>query len=242
MWTRIAPIAIVLLFSAGCTPLSLNGQPVSHPNLHNVRKIAILPPRIDVSEIGAGGIVEKIDDWSQKAVDNVFAAIEAELKARSGVESRRITLETLPDNLKSELQEAQLLFDAVNNSVLLHIYGPPPHRFEEQLVQFNYSLGSETARLQVDDVDALLMLKGFDQISSAGRKTFQTTAVLAAAALGVLLIPQMGATVMSAALVDVRSGDILWYNFDRSEGANDLRDPNSAALFVKSLFSQLRLP
>src|SRR5438128_657255 len=238
MRTKVASIFLLLLSVTGCTPLSLNGQPVFSPKFFSVKKIVILPPRIEVSEIGAGGVIEKIDDWSQTGAANITAAVAAELKTRRGIEVRNLPLVSLPDNLKAELEETQSLFDAVNGSVLLHIYGPPPYRFDEKLVQFNYSLGNETAKLRVDDSDAFLLIKGFDQISSAGRMALQTTAMLAAAALGVVIIPQMGATLMNAALVDARTGDILWYNFDRADGAYDLRDPVSATSFVRKLLAK----
>jgi hypothetical protein len=202
------------------------------------KKIAILPPRIDVTEIGAGGVVEKIDEWSQRAVANVGVAIQAELSRNRGFQILDLSLKGVPETLKSELNDTETLFDTVNGAVLFHVYGPPPQRFEEKLTLFNYSLGAETAKLRIDDADVLLLVKGIDQISSAGRKAFQTTAMLAAAAVGVVLIPQMGTTAMSAALVDARTGDVLWYNFDAAGGAYDLRDVGSAASFVNRLFSR----
>jgi hypothetical protein len=233
---------IFLLLIAGCVPLSQIGQPVAIPKTTAFKKVIIMPPQIEVAEIGAGGIAEKIDDWSEQARANVVTAIEAELKSKGSLEVRYVPLEILPDPLKADLADTQSLFDAVNGTVLFHVYGPPPHRFEEKLLQFNYSLGSETSKLLLDDADAFLFVKGADQISTAGRRAMQTTAMLAAAAVGVVFIPQMGATVMSVALVDARRGDIIWFNFDRAEGIYDLRNPNDAASFVKRILSKFPSP
>ena len=148
----------------------------------------------------------------------------------------------MPDNLKTDFADTQSLFDVVNGSVLLHLYGPPPHRFEEKLLEFNYSLGGETSKLLLDDADAFLFVKGADHISTAGRRAMQTTAMLAAAAVGIILIPQMGVTFMSVALVDARKGDIIWFNFDRSEGIYDLRNAKDAASFVKRILSRFPSP
>jgi hypothetical protein len=233
---------LVFTFVSGCTPVSLNGRAIFSPEFTQFKKIAILPPRIDVAEIGAGGVVEKMDEWSQTAIANVGKAIQAELARNRRIQVIDLSLQGVPDTLKSELHDTETLFDAVNGTVLLHVYGPPPHRFEEKLTLFNYSLGAETANLRIDDADALLLVKGIDQISSAGRKAFQTTAMLAAAAVGVVLIPQMGTTAISAALVDARTGHILWYNFDAAGGVYDLREPASAASFVSRLFSRFPTP
>jgi hypothetical protein len=48
-----------------------------------------------------------------------------------------------------------------------------------------------------------------------------------AAALGAVIIPQGGVTVLSIALVDGETGSILWQKFARSEGFHDLRNPES---------------
>ncbi len=242
MWTRVAPVFVLFLCLLGCTPLSLNGKPIFKPQFTSFKRLAILPPRVDVFEIGAGGIVEKIDEWSQKGAENVTEAIKDELENKRGLVVWNVPLSGVPDPLKAQLEETEVLFDAVNGSLLLHLYGPPPQRFEEKWTQFDYSLGAETANLKIPDADALLLVKGLDQISSAGRKTLQTTAALAAAAVGVILIPEMGSTILSAALVDARTGDIVWYNFDRASGTFDLRDPASASVFVKNLFSRFPSP
>jgi hypothetical protein len=215
---------------------------VARPKIAPFRKIVILPLRVDVVEIGAGGVAEKMDDWSQQAIANIGAAIKTELGRTGRFDIVDFSGGGLPNALQPELRQTETLFDAVNTAVLLHVYGPPEHRFEEQWTLFNYSLGAESARLRIEDADAFLLVRGIDRISSAGRKAVQTTAMVAAAALGVIMIPQMGTTAMSAALVDSRTGDILWYNFDASGGAYDLRDPRSAASFVARLFSRLPAP
>jgi hypothetical protein len=238
----ISSALVFLLLISGCAPLSQIGRPVGIPKTTAFKKVIILPPQIDVVEIGAGGVAEKIDDWSEQGRANVIAAIEDELKSKPNLEVRYAPLETLPDNVKAELADTQSLFDVVNSSLVLHVYGPPPHRFEEKLLDFNYSLGNETSKLLFDDADAFLFVKGADQISTAGRKAMQAAAMLAAAAVRVVLIPQLGATALSVALVDARTGAITWFNFDRAEGFYDLRNRNDAASFVKKLLSQFPSP
>ena len=229
---RLAPILLLVL--AGCVPPNY----ITHPNyaarIAQLKKIDILPPRINVFEIGAGGVVEKIDDWSQAGTQNVLKALGDELAARRGVQVNIIDAGALPDNLRPELDETQLLFDAVTASVVAHLYGIPAQRFDDKRANFDYSLGSDTAKLITGNADAFLLVKGLDHISSSGRQALQLTTMLAAAAFGVAIIPQLGITAMNVALVDSRSGDILWYVSTRSDGGHDLRNPTSAAAFVKN--------
>lgn len=221
----------------GCVPPAF----VSHPSIGErgpqLKKITLLPPRIDVFEIGAGGVLEKMDDWSESGAQNVLKAFESELGRRNGLEFNSLAAATLPEELKVELEQTQLLFDAVSASVALHVYGPQPLRFDEKKTNFQYSLGAETAKLATTGADAFVIVKGSDEISSPGRQAVQLGTIIAAAALGIAVIPQGGITAMNAALVDARSGDILWYVLLRSPGGHDLRNPSSASAFVKNILT-----
>lgn len=164
------------------------------------------------------------------------------MTARNKLQVSVVDARKLPDNLRGELEDTQLLFEAVNTSIVGHLYGNPANRFEDKREQFDYSLGKDTARLNLLDSDAFVLVNGLDQISSTGRQALNVTAMLAAAALGVVLIPQPGITAMNVALVDARSGDLLWYVATRSEGGYDLRNPERAAAFVKHVLTGFPIP
>lgn len=218
---------------------------VTHPGLQKApapRRFVILPPRVDVLEIGAGGVIEKIDEWSQKAFENVLNAFEAELANRAGVTASRLDRSAISASLKMELEETERLFDAVSASVLQHVLGPPEFQFKEKIQTFDYSLGDETARLNMADADVFVIAKAVDQISSGARKAVQLTTIVAAAAVGVIVIPQPGVTLMNIALVDARTGDVLWFSSRRSLGGHDLRDPASASAFIKNSLADLPIP
>ena len=242
-WWRFLARTIRLGIAVGCALTLLGCVPafVTHPNIGDraprLKNITLLPPRIDVFEIGAGGVLEKMDDWSRSGAENVLKAFQSELGRRNGVQLNSLETATLPEELKVEIEQTQLLFDAVSASIALHIYGPELLRFDDKRTNFQYSLGVETAKLATTVADALLIVKGFDQISSSGRQAVQVGTIIAAAALGIVVIPQGGITAMNVALVDARSGDILWYVSLRSSGGHDLRDPSSASAFVKNILT-----
>ena len=210
-----------------------------HPELaeraKEIKTAVILPPRIDVFQLSAGGMKEKIDEWSAEATKNVLAAIEETLKDSSGLAFRLVSEESLPMEAKSNLEETHALFDAVNTSVILHTYGPREQLFQDKIDRFDYSLGEDVLGLGNGNADVLLLVSGVDHVSTGGRIALQVAALLAGAAARTVLIPQGGATALAAALVDARSGAILWYNFVRSSGGHDLRDAASAGKLVKEL-------
>jgi hypothetical protein len=95
--------------------------------------------------------------------------------------------------------------------------------------------------LKTEEADALLFIRAVDHISSQGRIAQQVAFVIMAAAMGVRLIPEGGATALSIALVDADTGAILWHKFLRSGGAHDLRDSGSAARLVDQVFADFPL-
>lgn len=230
---------LALLLSSGCvTPFSRT-NPIATIRAGEIKRVVLLPPQIDVFEIGAGGVKEKIDDWSQKASENIAVALLEIVAAKPGLQAARFSTAPLSSQLKEALTDTDLLFDAVNRSILLHSYGPQPHYFEGH--QFEMSLGREVGQLKVGETDAFLMVRGRDEISSGGRIALQGATIIAAAALGVMVIPQPGFASLSVALVDANDGKILWHGFHRGGGGTDLRVATSAANMVRAALTDIPL-
>lgn len=87
------------------------------------------------------------------------------------------------------------------------------------------------------NVDAYLLVRGFDQRSSGGRKALGVGTALVGAALGVAIIPQRGENLFAASLIDAHTGDILW--FSKSLTPYDLREPEEATKLVIELMTDL---
>jgi hypothetical protein len=101
---------------------------------------------------------------------------------------------------------------------------------------FDYSIGPIDKILQKHGTDALIFVYGFDEISTGGRKALQAAGIIAGALTGVVVLPRSGFTVINAAIVDP-SGAVLWYNVKGSQGGYDLRNPESATNFIRSVLS-----
>lgn len=219
-------------------------QRILSRDFDGVKRIAILPPRIDVFELTAGGQRQKVEEWSVQARENVLAALAQEFKVRSEtpLESAVTREDALSDDLKIELEQTHLLLDAITASIARHILGLGENVFDNKANDFQYSLGAETQKLNLSQADAFLFVKGFDHISSAGRHVLQVASILAGAAggafSGVFIMPmgQAGLAGLAFTLVDAKTGDLLWYGVDGGAGGTDLRKSSSAASLVNSVF------
>jgi hypothetical protein len=85
--------------------------------------------------------------------------------------------------------------------------------------------------------DALLFVFVRDSYATAGRKALAVLGVLTAGFTGVAIIPQMGSTVASAALVE-RDGTVLWFNLNGA-ATGDLRQMPGATNTAKALLAGL---
>jgi hypothetical protein len=224
-----------LLFSACATAPGYRANPQLNEKLNTARTLMVIPLAVDVYQISAGGVAEKMDEWSFKAKRNVMMAIQDELQTKPLLIVKPFEETLLSDDQKSNLEETRALFNAVNYSVIIHTYGPPEQRFSEKVKNFDYSLGPEVKEL-ARDTDTLLFVSCSDQIATAGRKALQAGSIILGALVGVQITPAFGATTIYVALVDADSGSILWYNFHGSRGDHDLRDPMDASTLVKGLF------
>lgn len=68
--------SLCLLLVTGCIPPAYISRPDGAQRFGQIRKIALLPPRVSVYELGAGGVVEKIDEWSETGTQNVLKAFQ----------------------------------------------------------------------------------------------------------------------------------------------------------------------
>ncbi len=229
LWIALA----VLVFISGCATTPYRANPQFEERLRSGLTVALLPPDVKVYQITAGEVREQMDEWTDTARQNVLAAI------RKWIGSGRLTIREFDpakfQAAREEFEDANPLFQAVALSAVLHTYRPET-QFKTKMDRFDYSLGPLPALSEATEADALLFVNARDHISTGGRVARNIALVLLGAAAGVVIIPQGGVTAMAAALVDSRTGDILWFNTHASGGGHDLRDPASAEAFVAQAF------
>ena len=245
-------LAVLAYLLSGCA-VSYRANSRFQEQAQQIRTVAILPLEVKVYQIDAGGVREEIAEWSAQARNNVVTALENELHAKMEIVVKVVNEESLAEE-KTRLEETRALYDAVSAMILLHTYPDSNfrgHFFQEKLKNFDYSLGTEVGGL-VKGADALLFLDAQDHVWTAGRQALQALGVILAVGAGVatgvatgagglmsLIIPvpvMSGGTVVRTALVDSRTGDILWINVVGSGAGKDLREPASAREMVGQLF------
>jgi hypothetical protein len=230
----ISLILACLLISACATAPRYRAHPQINSKIENVKTITVIPLKVDVYQLTAGGVKEKMDEWCMQAQRNVMTAIEDDLKLRPLLNIKSFPETLMSEDRKINLEQTGALFEAVNSSIIIHTYGQPVHRFPEKIQNFDYTLGPEVRQLS-DQTDALLLVRGVDNIATAGRKAVQAGGVILGALVGVQVTPNLGVTAVNLALVDANTGEVLWFNYHASAGDHDLRNPIDTTAMVMDI-------
>lgn len=228
----LAVVPLLILALSGCaTDSALRSPSNAGERLKDIKNVYLAPPDVKVYELTAGGVREQRDDWSTAAKANLVKSTVDALKNK-GLQIKQVPVES---DLEEELHDIQTLYRAVSLSIQTHTYNKDS-LFPDKVKNFDYSVGPIDKFLDRYHSDALLFLDGYDEISTAGRKTLNTVGVVAAALMGVVIVPRGGFTATSAALID-RSGAVVWYNLKGGSGSYDLRESGSCSGLVNSMMT-----
>jgi hypothetical protein len=191
-------------------------------------RIVLMPPDIRYYLLTAGGVPEPHAEWTEAAQSNFTTALNG--YARSiGTDLSIID----PDNIGETEIQYERLHSAVGISVLNHHFGMAKLPSKAGGEVFDWSLGpGVTALAEEHNADYALFVYYRDYQASGGRVAF---AILAAALGG---IASTGGEYGFASLIDLRSGDIVWFNVVGA-GSGELRDESGAVAAVNTLFRDI---
>ena len=227
---RLLLLAASVFALSACAPMEVQRQAETLDRAGGKEPtVVVMPLDVELSELTAGGLEEPRADWTEAAGKYLRAALEEQARYYKvelvDYQPQRGT----PEDQATSLQLVKL-HGAVGGMVLAHHYNPQL-RLPSKGEKFDWSLGrSATAIARSQGADYALFLYVRDSYTSAGR-----AAVMVFSALMGVGIPG-GAQVGFASLVDLRSGDIVWFN-RLARAAGDLRTPPAAAETVKVLVS-----
>ena len=222
---RLLLIALVALL-AGCVTATHRQTPELQ-RTQGVSRIVLMPLDVELAHVTAGGLQEPDATWTEQALHNIRAVLAQEAPSWN-VE----LVDFNPDRGTLEERETSLalvkLHRAVGNAIMVHEY-TPNFALPSKKGKFDWSLGPEAAAIaRSQHADYAMFLFVRDTYATGGRVAL----MVVAAAFGVG-IPG-GGQVGFASVVDLRTGEIVWFNrLVRSTG--DLRTPQAAAETVKSL-------
>lgn len=194
------------------------------------RTVLLLPADVELSELTAGGLTEINAEWAAQAQRHIDTFLKKALNERK---AQLVRLASAPDDTNRLSKQVQILklHGAVGRTILTHQY-IPEMKLPTKGEKFEWTLGPET-RLLREKYGARYGLFVYvrDSYTSAGRAVAM---FLAAALFGVSL--QGGTQLGFASLVDLDTGDIVWFN-RLFRGHGDLRDEPGAEDTVKTLLA-----
>lgn len=178
-------------------------------------KIIVFRPDVEVGSMGVGGVQEPNAEWTATAREKLSAQLTAHQTA-SGNE-----VIFLPDQEGDKARlvaDYQSLFRAVAGAVVEHKMGAG--KLPTKKDRFDWTLGPGATQLgALAGGEYALFLYTKDAYGSAGRKVAQ---VLMAGLFGAYM--PAGIHTSYAALVDLKTGDLVWFNVDPGSGGDPRTD------------------
>lgn len=209
------------------------GQPVRIAG-----SVVVVEPDIELSVVTAGGMQEPRREWSDGARRLYPAAVGRRLDAAG--KERRPDFD-LPDDLEADSRLGQLvrLNEAVSLSIA--VYTRPGSYLATKGRQLDWTLGESVSELrEATGADYALFTYIRDSYATGGRKTLRVLGFLAGAAVGQVVDIGGGYQVGVATLVDLRTGQVVWFNLMANQ-TGDLRDAEGADATAEQLLRGLPL-
>jgi hypothetical protein len=180
-------------------------------------KIVVLPPDVTVGSIGIGGVEEPNADWTAAARNKLASQIEAQQRANGNL----VIFLPEQDGERAKLvADYQALFRTVAAAAADHEQGGAA-TLPTKRDRFDWTLGPGAARLaEVGGGDFALFVMTHDAFGTGGRKAFR----LLTGGLAGALVQGSGVHHSYAALVELKTGDLVWFNVDPGSGGDPRTD------------------
>lgn len=222
-------IVVACLLAAACTTTNTKtAMSVSAPEAGAV--ILIVKPDVELSMLTAVGVSENRADWSLSAASSLQTALENQVKASSHTFRSVDPQEAMGDRTGQLMR----LHEAVGASILVFEYGGL--RLPTKLAGFDWTLG-EGAQALAQEYGADYALFTFARGNYASSGRVATALVMAAVGVGV----PMGGQQLFTSLVDLRTGQIIWFNFGVAGAHADMREVSGATTLMGEMFADAPL-
>ena len=233
----VAPVLAILLFSlTGCIapPQQLTSIGFVPPGGNP--KIIVMRPDVAVDLLTAGGLLERREDWTNAARDNVLASLQA-LQARRGSKTRVAITRASAGGEDATVTELNQLHAIVGQSVLMHKFSRQAALPTKDGV-FDWTLGEIAVQYgRESGYDYALFLYARDSFASNGRVALQAVGYFGCM-VGVCAVAPGGSQTAFASLVDLKTGDLVWFNYMQSN-EGDIRTQEGADVLVWTLLDSM---
>ena len=244
---RLPRIAVLALLLAN-TPSLAQTRPATATDdegrERQVRgEVVLVEPDIQLYLLTAGGLPEPREEWTRDA-RRFYAASVRDTLAEAGTPQRPDF--DVPDDLDPDSRLGQIL--RLNEAVALSIsqFLMPGNalatkRDAQGKPRLDWTLGPGVAALQAQTgADFALFTYVRDSYASGGRTALRVLGLLAGAAVGAGIDIGGGMQVGVAILVDLRTGEVVWFN-QMARQTGDLRDAEGSERTVRLLLKDLPL-
>lgn len=199
--------------------------------------LIVMRPDVTVGSVTLGGLVEPRAEWTDAARANLLGALKAQQAGRGG---RTTVLETRAEaGANGELvADLERLHNAVGASIQLHKYSGQdlPTKRRRGL---EWTLGQDAVRFgKLTGHDYALFMYAEDSFASTGRAVLGILGT-AGCFVGFCAPLSGGRQLAYASLVDLKSGDVVWFNVLQSQ-LGDIRTPAGAAQMVERLLGRMK--
>jgi hypothetical protein len=236
---RVSPgwlcaVLLALVFLAGCTQTAALLREEKLGERAAPARVLLMPIDLKLAELTAGGLAAPKADWTAAANERLDEALRAEMAARNVllVDYRR------PADADQAHRHEQLmkLHNAVAGTILRYKVGSGA-RLSTKKGPLDWTLGAGVGALRSQyQADYALFLVVRDTYASADRTLLSVVLSL------LYLFPVLPGSGQQgyASLVDLRSGELVWFNLLVSS-TGDLRSAEPARAAVKELLAKLPL-
>ena len=231
----LAALGAPALLLCACTATQQMADIGFRPPEGNYRLI-VMQPDISVGLLTAGGAVEPNAEWTNQARENVIKAVVAQQAGRGGETKVSQTREDAGGD-PAVVSDLINLHAAVGNSIKIHKYFGLT--LPTKKTRFDWTLGEEAVAFgAAAHYDYALFLHAEDSFSSGGRVALQVAGLLSCV-VGVCVAPAGGQQLAFATLVDLKTGQVVWFNVLQST-AGDIRTPDGATKLVTTLLDKMK--
>lgn len=229
---NLLKVLIILPMLAGCGTGSIR-QIETMQRPAGTLKVVLMPMDVRVSELTIGGMEEPNAAWTAEAERNIRLAVQDRIRSLGG--TFVVSTPNLDDPARAAEQEQLVkLHEAVGTTI--REYRTGALRLPHKQGAFDWTLGPDVEMLRRQyGADYALFVYVRDSHSSSGRRATQVA--VAILSLGRVYVPG-GQQAGFASLVDLRSGDVVWFNL-LSRPVGDFRNPADAQDSVDALLSGL---
>lgn len=199
-------------------------------------KLIVMRPDVSVGLLTAGGLVEPRDEWTKAARTNILHALETQQALHGGVIKIAATREEAGGD-PAMIADFDRLHTAVGTSINLHKY--TVLTLPTKAGKFDWTLGQTAVAFgHSSGYDYALFLHVTDSFASSGRVALQAVAFMGCM-VGVCIMPGGGQQAAFVSLVDLHTGQIVWYNHLAST-VGDVRTAEGADKVVHDLLDKMK--